>query len=134
MVAVQCIPAAAEVVIASVRCEHVIDIIVKALERKTGSQLIALRGVVEDDVKDDFDPVLVELFDELFQFQTFPVILKGRTIACIRGEEAHRIVSPVIQKFILIDQAHIPHLVELKDRHQFHGIDPELFQIRNLLF
>ena len=134
MIAVQRIPAPAEIIIVPVRGEHIVDIVVKTFEGKARAQLIALGGVVEYDIQDHFDPVVMELFDHVFELQPFPVILQGGAVACVRSEEADRVVSPVIQQLILIDEAGVPHLVEFKDRHQLHSIDPQFFEVRDLFF
>ena len=74
MVAVQGVAAAAEVVVFAVRGEHVVDIVVKALKRKTGTVFVALRCVVEDHIEDDVNLVVVQCLDELFELQPFLIV------------------------------------------------------------
>ena len=134
MVTVQCVAAPAEVIIFSVRGEHIVDVIVKPFETEGRPHLISLSRVVEHDVQDYVDLIVMKRLDQPLEFHSFPVIFDTGRIACVRREEADRIVSPVIEQFIVIDEAGVPHLVELKDWHQFHCIDPQFLQIRYLLF
>ena len=134
MVAVQRVAAPAEVIIFSIRSEHIVNVIVKPFEAEGRSHLISFCRVIEYHVKDYVDFIVMERFDQPLQFHSFPIILDTGRIACVRGEEADRIVAPVIEQFIIIDKAGVPHLVELEDRHQFHCIDPQFFQIRYFLF
>ncbi len=53
VVAVENVSAAAEIVVFSVGREHIVDIVVDALEREEGSHLVALGGVVENNVENN---------------------------------------------------------------------------------
>ena len=66
MVAVQSIAAAAEIVIVPIRRQHIINLIVKSFETKCGTFFISLRGVIEHNVQDHFDPILMQLPDQRF--------------------------------------------------------------------
>ena len=77
MVTVQGIPAAAEIVIFSLRGKHIINIIVKTFEREARTELISLCGMVEHDIKDHFYSVIVQFLDHIFQFQPFTVIFQS---------------------------------------------------------
>lgn len=48
----------------TVRGQQVIDIIVKALEGKTGTHLISLGSVVENHIQDDLHAVIVQGLDQ----------------------------------------------------------------------
>ena len=61
--------------------------------------MIALGGVVEDDVEDDFEPGRVKALDhglELGDLTSAPAGQNLRRIAGVRREEAERVVAPVV--------------------------------------
>ena len=62
------------------------------------------------------------------------IMLDHRRITGIRRKERNRIVSPVIQNTLAVHIAHRLKLVELKNRHQFHGIYTKRQKVRNLFF
>ena len=132
MGAVDRIAAAAEIIIAAIGGQHIIDIVVKALQRETGAMRITFRGVVENNIQKAFDAVIVQLPDQLLQFRSFPVIFKGRGIGRVGGEEGNRIISPVIQKRVAVNDPGVFRLVKLEDGHQFHRVDAQIQQIGNL--
>ena len=96
MIAVQGVAAAAEIVIIPIGRQHVVDVVVKALEGEEGAHLIALGGVVKDHIQDDLDPIVVEGFDQLLELITLHVPLGRGGIAGVGGKEAYGIVAPVI--------------------------------------
>src|SRR5699024_8577217 len=65
MIAVQCISAAAEIIVFSVRCEHVVDIVVKTFKAEGRSHLVPFRRVVEYHVEDHIDLVVMECLDQV---------------------------------------------------------------------
>ena len=65
MGAVDRIAAAAEIIIAAIGGQHVIDIIVKTLQRETGTLRITFRSMVENNIQETFDAVIVQLPDQL---------------------------------------------------------------------
>ena len=65
MGAVDRIAAAAEIIIAAIGCQHVIDIIVKSFQRKTGAIRVTLRSMIENNIQETFDAVIVQLPDQL---------------------------------------------------------------------
>ena len=132
MVTVQCIAAAAEIIIFSVRRKHIIYIIVKSFKRYERTILISLRRVVEHHIQDHFDIIVMKFPDQVFKLCTLSVKFFLRAVACIRRKKTHRIVTPVVQKFLSIDIPGIPRLVKFKYRHQFHSIDAQILQIGNL--
>ena len=90
--------------------------------------------MVKYHVQDHFDAVFVERLDQIFQFIAFMIMLHNRSITRIRCKERNRIVSPVIQDTFAVYIAHCLKLVELKNRHQFHGIYTKRQKVRNLFF
>ena len=65
MIAVQRVPAAAEVVIRSVRGQHIVDVVVKALKTERRTHLVPFSGMVEHHIQDDVDLIVVEGFDQM---------------------------------------------------------------------
>ena len=91
--------------------------------------LVPLRRMVEHYVKNHFDPVVVERFDQGFQLCSFPVIFVGGGVAAVGGEETDCIVTPVFQQPLSVHITGIHGLVKFKDRHQFHGVDSQFLQV-----
>ena len=132
MIAVQRIAAAAEIVIISFRCEHIINLVVKTFETEGFSQFISFGSMVEYDIEDNFDPVLMKITDQFLQFSSFTVMFRLGSVAGIRGKEIDGIISPVFKKAFAVYGAGVHILVKFKDRHQLHGIDAKLLKIRDL--
>ena len=124
MIAVQRISTAAEVIVFPVRGEHIVDIVVKPLETERRAHFIPFSRMVEHNVQDHVDLIVVQRFDQPLQLHSLAVIFDAGGVACIRREEADRIIAPVIEQFIIIDQPCVAHLVKFKDRHQLHRINP----------
>ena len=116
----------------SVRSQHIVNVVVKAFERKARTEFISFGSVVEDNVEDHFDTIVVEILDQCLKFKSFAVIFHGGTVACIWRKETDRIISPEVNEFVFIDQSDVTHLVKFEDWHQLYCIDSKLFQIRNL--
>ena len=123
---VQRVPGACGVeVVASAVGQQVVRRVVDALEGQHRAELVALRGVVVDHVEDDLDAGLVhgphqvlELGDDLFD--------TPRRVIAVRGEEADRVVSPVVPQAVL-HQMLVVH--EVMDRHQLDRGDAEPLQV-----
>jgi hypothetical protein len=123
---VQRVPGACGVeVVASAVGQQVVRRVVDALEGQHRAEVVALRGVVVDHVEDDLDAGLVhgphqvlELGDDLFD--------TPRRIIAVRGEEADRVVSPVVPQAVL-HQMLVVH--EVMDRHQLDRGDAEPLQV-----
>ena len=64
MVAVHGIATSAEIVVMSIRCQHIINIIINALKRKTRSILISLGSMVKHNIQNDFHAVCLEFTDQ----------------------------------------------------------------------
>ena len=132
MVAVHGIPAAAEIIIISVRRQHIVYVVVKALEGKAGTVFISLGRMVKDHVQEAFDAVVVEGPDQRFQLIALPVVFRFPSVAGVGSKEADRVIAPVIHHLFSVHHAAVLHLVKLKDRHQLHSGDPQLLQIWDL--
>ena len=87
--------------------------------------------MIEHHIQDDIDSVGMQRADEMLELGSFIIFLFFGGITGIGRKEADRIVSPVIDQLIFIDQPCVAHLIKFKDWHQFYSIDPQFFQIGN---
>ena len=108
-------------VVAPVGRQAVVGRVVDALEGKRRPELVAFGGVVVDHVQDHLDAGIVEVRDHLLEFGEGEIRVGG--IAAGRGEEADRVVAPVVLE-ALFDQVAVVH--EGVDRQQLDGRDAEL--------
>ena len=127
MVAVQGIAAATEIIVIPVRCQHIVNVIVKSFEGKAGSSLISLRRVIKYHIQNTLNAILMKGADQFFQFRSFFIIFHLRRVTGVGCKEAHRVVAPVIHHRFVVHHPVISHLVKLKDWHQLHCVDPQLF-------
>ena len=89
--------------------------------------MVPLRGMIEDHVQDHFDPGPVQGLDQIPEFVQHCQWVFPGAIPLVGSKEGHRGVTPIV------DQSRRAVLdVELEDREQFHGSDPQVFQVRNL--
>ena len=133
IIAVQSIAAPAEIVIISFGGQKIIDIVIQPLERDIGTVFIAFRRVIKHHVQDHFDSILVQFPDQGFELIVHTVIGLRTGIAGVGCEIAYGVISPVIQQPFPIYHTVVPAFVKLKDRHQLHRVDPQLFEISDLL-
>ena len=108
--------------------------IIKSFKTKAGAVFIALGSVIEHNIQNHINAVVVQGFDQFLEFPALLVIFHGRGVTGVWGEETDRIVAPVVQQLVIVQQPCIAHLIKLKDRHQLHGIDAELLQVWDLFF
>ena len=133
VVAVERVPAPAEIVVLPIRCKEIVDVIVKSLEGKERPLLVALRRVVEDHVQKDLDPLPVEVLDQIFQLIALPVILGGGSVAGVGSEKADGVITPVVIELVAIHFPIVLHLVKLEDGHQLHGVHAQTLKVGQLL-
>ncbi len=129
VVAVQGIAAAAEVVVVPVGRQHVVDLVVEAFETEGGALFVPFGGVVEHHVQNHFYAVVVKGLDQHFQLCALMIVFIICDIGGVGGEKAHGIVAPVVQKLFAVHLSGGYGLIELKDGHQLHRVDSQLFQI-----
>ena len=133
MIAVDGVPAAGEIVVISIRREHIVDVVIESLEGYERPVFIPLRGMVEHHIQNDLDAGRMKITDQRPQLIPLVVVLLLRAIARIGGKIADSVISPVIDQFLSIKVPAVLHLVKLEDRHHLHCRDPEPLQIRNFL-
>ena len=95
--------------------------VVDALEAQRRAELVALGGVVVDDVEDDLDVGLVQGLDHRLELGDLLTTAAAR-VAVVRREEADRVVAPVVAQTAVL-QGGVLH--ELVHRHQLDGGDAE---------
>ena len=85
--------------------------------------------VVVDDIEDHFDPIPVHLPDEFFALLDGRSDRVSRSEVALGGKKGEGLVTPVIGKGFARIGIDIlaAEFVELKNRHQFDRVDPELF-------
>ena len=96
MIAVQRISAPGEVVVVSLRREHIVDVVIQSLKREHGAVFISLGRMVKDDIQKDLYTVLVELLYHCLELIAFMIVLPGRCIAGIRSKETDGVVAPIV--------------------------------------
>ena len=66
MIAVHDVATAAEIIVVAIRRQHVIDIVINALEAEARSHLISFCRVVEHNIQNDLDAIFLELANQAF--------------------------------------------------------------------
>ena len=97
--------------------------------------MVPLAGVVEDDVEDDLDPVLVQLADEHLELVDLRAELAVVAVVRLGGEERDRVVAPGVREPLAGHRVaeRAVELVELEDRQELDGRDPQLLEVGDLL-
>jgi hypothetical protein len=106
--------------------QPVVGGVVDAAERQRRPELVALGGVVVDDVEDDLETGLVQGADHRLELRHLLAELPGGGVLVVRGEEADRVVAPVVAQAALGQVAVVDELVH---RQQLDGGDAEVQQV-----
>ena len=101
-----------------VRHEPIVGLVVDAFEGKRRTALVALGGMVVDDVQDHFEPAVVEARDHLLEFAQR--VRHVGSVARIGRKKADRVIAPIVLEPLLEQMAVVDEGV---DRHQFDGRD-----------
>jgi hypothetical protein len=125
---VEAVPGAGGVVVVLlvVVDQPVVRRVVDAAERQRRPEVVALGGVVVDDVQDDLDAGRVQRLDHRLELLHLPAVPAERRVVVVRGEEADRVVAPVVASGPGRPGAVVHELVH---RHQLDGGDPELLEV-----
>ncbi len=115
-----------EVVRGRVVHEPVVRGVVQAPEGEGRAQVVALGGVVVDHVEDDLDARLVQGPDRRLELQDLLAPVAPGRVRVVRGEEADRVVAPVVRE-ARVREPVVVH--ELVDGHQFERRHPQLLQV-----
>ena len=104
----------------------IIGEIIDSLEGKHGSEMVALGGVVEDHVEEDLDVRLVQVLHHLLELLHLLAPLAARGILVVRGEEADRVVPPVVAQPLVDQLLGVDELVDGEKLDRRHAKPPEV--------
>ena len=111
--------------------DPVVGQVVDAAEAQRRAVRPGFGGVVEHHVEDHFQAGLVQRVDHRLELGDLPARAAGPDgggVAVVRGEEADRVVAPVVRQ-ALRDQERLGHV--LVHRQQFDGGDAQVAQVRD---
>ena len=117
------VPGEVHVVARVVRDEPVVGGVVDALEGQHRPQVVALGGVVVDDVEDHLDAGAVQRLDHPLELAHLLAAAPVAAYAAVRGEVADRAVAPVVVQPAL-DQERL--VGDVVDRQQLDRGDAEV--------
>ncbi len=125
---VEAVPGAGRVVVVARVVGHqaVVRRVVDALERQHRAEVVALGGVVVDDVENHLDALLVERAHHRLELLHLLAALSGARVLVVRREETDRVVAPVVAQPAL-DQLRVVH--ELVDRQELDRRDAERAEV-----
>ena len=95
-------------------------------EAQRRAERAALGGVVVDHVEDHLEPGGVQRLDHRLELVDLLAAVAGRAVGVVRGEEADRVVAPVVRQTGL-GEVRLGH--ELVGRQQLHGRDAEVLEV-----
>ena len=119
-------PGVVHVIAGIVGDQAIIGGIVNALERKHGAQVIALCGMVVDDIEDHLDASLVQGLHHLLELLHLLPPLASAGVFVMGGKIADGIVTPVVAQAPLHQMGIVN---ELMQRQQLDGRDAKLGQV-----
>ncbi len=106
--------------------EAVVGGVADAFEAEGGAALIALAGVVVNDVEDDLDAGGMEVLDHLLELGDLTAAVAHGAVAGHRGEEAKGVVAPVVGEALVDEVAGVD---EVMDGEELDGGDAELLEV-----
>ena len=98
--------------------QAVVGLVVDALEAQGGAQVVTLGGVVVHHIEDYFDADVMERPHHSLEFLHLLAEVAHGGILVVGGEEADRVVAPVVAQ-TLLEQGRVLH--ELVHRHELDG-------------
>ena len=109
------------VVVLVVGHEPVVGLVVDALEGQHRAEVVALGGVVVDDVEDHLDAGAVQRLDHALELAHLLAALAGRGVARVRGEVADRRVAPVVGEAALEQERLVDDVVHRQQLDRGHA-------------
>ncbi len=106
--------------------EAVVGGVVDAAHGQRRAQVVALGGVVVDDVEDHLDVRLVQGAHHRLELLHLPAGVGAGAVLRVRREEADGVVAPVVRQ-ALVDQRRV--VGEVVHRHQLDRVDAQRFQV-----
>ena len=127
---VERVPGAREVLVVPRRVGHraVVGEVVDAPEGQRRAEVVALGGVVVDDVEDHLDAGAVHRLHEPLELAHLLAVRPRRGVAGVRGEEADRRVAPVVRQAPRLEEVLVGDVV---DRQQLDRRDAEVDEVRD---
>ena len=106
--------------------EAVVRRVVDALEREHRAEVVALGGVVVDDVEDDLDARLVQRLHHPLELAHLLAGRAGRRVVGVRREVADRAVAPVVRQPLVDEEVLVGDVV---DGQQLDRGDAEVLEV-----
>ena len=110
--------------------EVVVAGVVQPAQAEHGALVVALGRVVVDHVEDHLETGGVQVLHHLLELADLAAHLRGGGVGGVRGEEAERVVAPVVAQPLLLQGGVVDELVH---GHQLDGGHPELGQVADHL-
>ena len=133
LVAVHRVSAAAVIHVSSVRRQQVISPVVDPLIGDDRSVLAALRCMVENNIENDGNAVLMQLFDHVFELIRFHAQRTRGGVARLGREKAQRRVAPVIEAQAAVFFPAVFKFIKGENGHELDTVDPQGFEIGDFL-
>ncbi len=114
-----------------IRDEAIIGAVVDAAQRQRRPQMVALRGVVVDDVQDHFQPRQMQVPDHRLEFADFSAGRRRARITRVRREKRAGVVAPVIREAAIHQ---MPVVGMVMHRHQLYRGDAQIGQVPDRFF
>ena len=106
--------------------EPVVGGVVDAAEGQHRAEVVALGGVVVDDVEDDLDAGVVQRLDHALELAHLLARLAGGGVGRVRREEADRGVAPVVRQPALGEEGLVGDVVDGQQLHGGHAEAPQI--------
>ena len=120
------------VVLGSLADEPVVGAVVDALEAKRGPEVVALRGVVVDDVEDHLDAGLMQRAHHVPELVDLIAAVAAGGVLVVRREETDRVVAPVVAQALLDQPMVVDELVHRHELHRGHAEGREVLDDRGM--
>ena len=125
---VERVPRAGEVHVVPrvVRHQPVVALVVDALEREHRPEVVALGGVVVDDVEDHLDARLVQRLHHPLELAHLLAVPARRRVERVRREVADRRVAPVVRQPALVEE---PLVGDVMHGQELDRVDAEVLEV-----
>ena len=120
---VEAVPRAGEVEVVArvVGIQPVVGRVVDAAQAQRGAEVVALAGVVVDDVQDHLDPGAVEGLHHRLELAHLAPGPLARRVARLRRQEGDRVVAPVVREATLDQVAVVDELMDRQELDRRHA-------------
>src|SRR5262249_55223674 len=121
VVAIHGVAATGVVQVAAVFVEQVIEFVIEPAEAEGAAAIVALAGVVEDDIEDDLDTGSVQSLDHVAELAVLTMRFGAGCERGLGGGKRNGVIAPEIHEFLAgvrIEERAVA-FVELEHRHEF---------------